>query len=201
MTKQCQYCFKAEHPPEFKLKSCKQCSRAHYCSLKVLSAEAASDSASLVLDPKPVENKLKQWLQVFRPVLDITLINALSLKTNPERCTTEMLCIEVRPTSHKDIPRYFTVEKTSSLSIAEAKQMNSGLNRSMFDFVLEKSRQIRADRVIGVAIAIIHIKEVDIAHLTPAMMRFSCVKAPRDREWASTLTDRVAAGNVVIYPI
>lgn len=135
---------------------------------------------------------------MYRPLLGTTLIDALNLQTTPERCTTEMLYIELKRTPHKDVSRYFTVEKTSSFSIAEMKKGKFGRipDKLIFDFILEKSQQIRAAGGIGVAVAIIHIKEVDITHLTPTMLRFSSVDVCRDEQWASTFTDRVAAGHV-----
>lgn len=133
---------------------------------------------------------------MYRPLLDIILVNALTLQTTPERCTTELLYIELKRTSHKDIPRYFTVEKTSCFSIAEAKQANFGLvpDKSMFDVIFEKAPLIRADGGIGVALAIIHVKEVDITQMTPTILRSSLADAPRYKQWASILIDRVAAG-------
>ncbi|KZP10743.1 hypothetical protein FIBSPDRAFT_937856 [Athelia psychrophila] len=219
--KQCQNCYKNANPPQFTLKSCQNCSIAHYCNrdcqradwpnhkkvckrraeirelIRASSAEAALDSTGQILDLRPAERKLKQWIshiyQAYRTLLAYTLINALTLQTTPDRCMTHMLYIALKQTSHKDAPRYFAVEELSFRSISEALQLaepNSGI-----ESMLEKSRQIRAEGGTGVAIAMIYVAEFHILHLTPTVVRNSLKDRPINNRWDFVFIEMVAAGN------
>ncbi|KZP10742.1 hypothetical protein FIBSPDRAFT_962830 [Athelia psychrophila] len=160
--------------------------------VRASSAKAALDSTGQILDLKPVESKLKQWIWAYQSLLDYALINALTLRTTPDRCMTEMLSITLKQTSRKDVPRYFAVEDLSFCLIVEAlADPSSGI-----EALLEKSRQIRAEGGIGMAIAMIFVAEFRLLHLTPTVVRDSLEDYPTDNRWAFVFTEMVAAGKV-----
>lgn len=139
--------------------------------------------------------------QVYRPVLDRALINALTLHVTPDRCMDEMLYITLKETSHEDITRYFTIETTSFCPFAEAKveyvrTFGPGQDE-LLAVLLDRSRKIRANGGIGVAVAMLYIKEAGILHLNPTVVQDLVPGAPRDSQWSASLKRIVAAGKIV----
>lgn len=104
---------------------------------------------------------------------------------------TDMLQITLKQTCHKDVARYFAVEGFNFCLFAGA-EPDPGI-----DALLEKSRQIRAEGGIGLAIAMIYVAEFRLLHLTPTVVRVSLEDCPIDNRWATNFTEAVAAGKVL----
>lgn len=138
--------------------------------------------------------------QVYRLLIDEALIHALSLHTTPDRCMHEMLYISLKETSHEDIAHYFTVEATSFCTFDEAKVQYVRLlgpgQDELLAFLLDRSQQIRAGGGIGVAVAMLCVKEAGILHLNPTIVHDLRAGTRTNSQWSSTLKRQVAAGKV-----
>ncbi|KAF7974045.1 hypothetical protein HWV62_13583 [Athelia sp. TMB] len=227
--KQCQSCFKAENPPKFVLKSCTRCLRAHYCDRACQTADwpahkklckinadnrermradrarakAAPDDASQAVDPQAVESKLKRWIQVHRPLLNVTVVNALTLQTTPDRCLAQALLITLKRTPHNDPPRCFAVEETELLSYADAQavvtqQLGPGQD-AVFGAMRAQSEQIQGSGGIGIALVMVLVPTAGILHLIPCGLpeRLTEADVRPNSAWASALTEMVASGTVL----
>lgn len=188
------------------------------------------------MDRKVVESRLKKWiqvrhphirplvleltgrfdvtnLQVHRPLLHVTLINALNLKDRPEACLEWLLVLVLEPNFTKatsNTPaRFFKVSRTEVAPFSEAKQLliqNQDLGpdaETMFDNVIEQSKELRSKGGVGVGLLLIIVPTAGTLHLTPFGMPELLHKTQTaqerflDSQWEEKLRLMVETGQVI----
>ena len=141
--------------------------------------------------------------KVHRPLLNITVVNALTLQTTPDRCLAQALLITLQRTLHNDHPRCFAVEETELLSYADAQaivtqQLGPGQD-AVFAALRAQSEQIHASGGVGIALVMVHVPAAGILHLIPCGIpeRLTEADVRPNSAWASTLAEMVVSGTVV----
>jgi len=158
-------------------------------------------------NPREIESKLKRWIQLYRPVLHVTVMQALQLQITPDRCTTDMLYVYLEPNlrSQKqadfqtEIAHAFRVQKTEIYSFAETREIvkEKGLMPdSLFQSALDQSRQIRNQGGVGLALVMISVPVAGIMHATPCGFIDSQEGISLNPEWESHFIRAIEEGRI-----
>lgn len=149
--------------------------------------------------------------QVHRPLLNITLINALDLKEHPEKCLESLLILVIDTNFTKEtakIPaRFFKINRTEVAPFSEARQLiveqlGPGSDAA-FDNVLAQSKELRSKGGVGVGLMLIIVPQAGILHVTPFGMPELLIKAQTkkdrliDSQWEEKLIMMVEMGKVI----
>ncbi|KAA1474076.1 hypothetical protein DENSPDRAFT_840610 [Dentipellis sp. KUC8613] len=146
--KQCQHCFRSETEAG-RLLSCSACHRAHYCNKECQTADwpnhkvacklnrqtrdrvkaessslSAGSSSSVGAEPnaRDVEDALKPWRQIHKPVFNWAHSQALDLYHHPENVDTLILQLRLKPaftgkpSRNADQAKLFHLEGTDVIS-------------------------------------------------------------------------------------
>lgn len=144
---------------------------------------------------------------MHRPLLNITIVNALTLQTTPKRCFEEVLIVVLNPIftkkSSKTPAKAFTVDKAEVAPLSEAKaniveQMGQG-QEEIFVPILAQSQGIYDKGGIGIGIMLILVPKGGIVHITPFGMpeRLTEADVRPNKQWEMDLKEMVKRGTVV----
>jgi len=159
------------------------------------------DSGGPPIDRKEIESKLKRWIQVHRPLLNLTLTNALTLQITPDRCKTDVLFLVLNANISSNKPaQFFTVEKTEVSSLSETRQLvvqKLGPEQDvLFTQFLAQSKDIRDKGGVGIALMMIMVPQAGIVHMTPFGMPDLLTEADvrLNKDWEANLKVMVERG-------
>ena len=139
---------------------------------------------------------------MYKPPLQLAVINALHLQHTPEKCQTQLLNVFVKPTftttseaSSIPIPYSFKVVDAFVDIITESTKFPE-FNETLATFS-ERSKVIRANGGIGVTFVAVRIAESGVMQITPFGLPELLDDLPYDREWLASLKQIVAMGRVI----
>lgn len=139
--------------------------------------------------------------KVHRPLLNLTLTNALTLQITPDRCRTDVLFLVLNPNFSSDSPaRFFTVDKTEVSSLSDTRQLvvqKLGPEQDvLFTQFLAQSQDIRNKGGVGIAMMAIMVPQAGILHMTPFGMPDMLTEADvrLNKDWEENLKAMVERG-------
>ncbi|KAG6849408.1 hypothetical protein H0H93_008714 [Arthromyces matolae] len=140
---------------------------------------------------------LRRWNQMFKPILNLVFLNALTLQSNPTKCETHYLTIVLEPRSltkaantDDEIRRSFTLSDVFVSSFEEAlRQVASSENNLeiMIKSTLAESAKIRARGGLGCGVVMVRVNKVGLDIFTPLGFVENMDDVRVDKDWEGTL--------------
>ncbi|KAJ3486420.1 hypothetical protein NLJ89_g11810 [Agrocybe chaxingu] len=156
------------------------------------------------------EKVFTKWIQVFRPVLTVSLVNALELQAYPNRCFTHVLMMTLSRNftastplrTDAQIAKAFKLEDAFVVSTEEALQtipndeLRVGL-RSGMDGVIERAKEIQAKEPgrLGVPMMLLGAPGCNLIRLTPCGIEATATDLPPwNADWKNDLKVSLDSG-------
>ncbi|KAG6909646.1 hypothetical protein DXG01_016226 [Tephrocybe rancida] len=165
--------------------------------------EGAAPAGSLSL--KDASNLLKKWNQLFKPVLNIAVLNALGLQTTPEKLQTHFLTVVLKPGAGFSKANDDTIRHCFVLDEAFVGSFEDALAAAPEDVSLgpmvksasEITAEIRARGGLGCGVVLICVPSLNLSHFSPFGFTEAMDTIRVDKDWIRSLKHFIDNGITV----